>query len=166
MVDIGIKKSIILNSELPPINSELNGYEIRYRVVSEDKNRTSHWSPVYLVLPDFTYESGSISFNKNGSIASFSWDSTAIYKDSVYIRQAHEYDIWVKWDRDDSGDWLYKQRIDGTNISFPIPETYTIGGVVQGSSPNKVSIEIYLKGTPITRDFSNLLVYQDGPHTV
>jgi hypothetical protein len=166
MVDPGIKKSIVLNSELPSINSELNGYEVRYRVISEDKNRTSHWSPVYLVLPNFTYQPGAISFNKNGSIASFSWDNVPIYKDSVYIRQAHEYDIWVQWDKNDGGDWSYKQRIDGTSISFPIPDTYTINGVVQSSQPNQVSLEVYLKGSPITRDFSNLLVYQSGPHTI
>lgn len=166
MVDSGIKKSIVLNNDLPPINPVTGGYDVRYRIVSEDKNRTSHWSPLYLVQPNFTYTSGSIGFNKNGSITTFSWDSVAIYKDSVYIRQAHEYDIWIRWDRDDNGDWLYKQRIDGTTVSFPIPTTYTIGGVVQGSPPNKVSLEIYLKGSPITRDVDTLLVYEDGPHTV
>jgi len=166
MVDSGIKKAIVLNNELPPINPETNGYEVRYRIVSEDKNRTSHWSPSFIIDSGFTYTSGLISFNKNGSIATFSWDSVSVSKNLTYIRQAHEYDIWVKWDRDDSGDWLYKQRIDGTSVSFPIPSTYTIGGVVQGSQPNKLSIEIYFKGNPVTREFDTLLVYEDGPHTI
>jgi hypothetical protein len=166
MVDSGIKKSIIVNSELPPINPETNGYEVRYRIISEDKNRTSHWSPLYLVQPGLTYTAGEIIHNKNGSILTFSWDAVEIYKSSTYVRKAFEYDIWINWDRGDGGDWLYKERIEGTNISFPIPSTYTINGVVQGSSPNKASIEIYLKGNPITRDVDTLLVYEDGPHTI
>ena len=166
MADAGIKKAIVLNNELPPINPELNGYEVRYRIVSEDKNRTSHWSPSFVVDSGFTYTSGLISFNKNGSIATFSWDSVAIYKDSFHIRQAYQYDIWIRWDKNDGGDWIYKERIEGSSISFPIPSTYTIGGVVQGSQPSELSIEIYLKGNPITRDFNTLLVYEDGPHTI
>lgn len=43
------KKIILPSSKLPPVNSN-NGYLIRYRIVSEDKNRTSHWSPVYDVV--------------------------------------------------------------------------------------------------------------------
>jgi hypothetical protein len=166
MPDIGIKKAILLNNELPAINPETNGYEVRYRIVSEDKNRTSHWSPSFVVDSGFTYESGLISFNKNGSIATFSWDNVTINKNSKYIRQAHEYDIWVRWDKNDGGDWIYKQRIDGTSISFPIPSTYTINGTEQPDQPNKVSLEVYLKGSKITRDFNTLLVYEDGPHTI
>jgi hypothetical protein len=166
MTDAGIKKAIILNNELPAINPETNGYEVRYRVVSEDKNRASHWSPSFVVDSGFTYEPGLINFNKNGSIAVFSWDVVTINKNSKYIRRAHEYDVWVKWDRNDGGDWIYKQRIDGTGISFPIPSTYSINGIEQLSQPNKVSLEVYLKGNKITRDFDTLLVYEDGPHTI
>jgi len=36
-------------------------------------------------------------------------------------------------------------------MSLPIPNTWTIDGVVQPTSPNRMSIEIYLKGQPITR---------------
>jgi len=158
MADSGIKKAIILNNELPAINPETNGYEVRYRVVSEDKNRASHWSPSFVVDSGFTYEPGLISFNKNGSIAVFSWDVVTINKNSKYV--------WVKWDRGDGGDWIYKQRIDGTGISFPIPSTYSINGIEQPSQPNKVSLEVYLKGNKITRDFDTLLVYEDGPHTI
>jgi hypothetical protein len=40
------KKVIIEKKDLPPLTS--NGeYLIRYRIISEDKNRTSHWSPIY-----------------------------------------------------------------------------------------------------------------------
>ncbi|NCA22380.1 MAG: hypothetical protein EBS86_14745 [Crocinitomicaceae bacterium] len=166
MADSGIKKARIVQESLPPINSEIEGYSVRYRIVSDDKNRTSQWSPVIQILPNYTYVSGTSSFNKAGNVGTLVWDSVSIQKDGNEIRKAHEFDIWLKWDRNDSGDWLYKQRIDGGSISFPIPSTYTIGGVVQGSQPNRLTAEIYLKGTPITRDYSFLLVYTSGPHTV
>jgi hypothetical protein len=166
MADLGIKKIRIRQENLPSIDVNEQGYVLRYRIVSDDKNRVSQWSPINIIVPDYTYVSGDISFNKSGQVATFAWDSVSIQKNGNEIRKAHEFDIWVRWDRNDSGDWLYKQRIDGASISFPIPSTYTIGGVVQGSAPNKVSLEIYLKGNPVTRDSNLLLVYEDGPHTV
>jgi len=161
-----IKQVRILQKDLPSINTNIEGYSLRYRVLSDDKNRSSHWSPIITLSAGYTYTSGSISFNKNGSIAQQAWDAVTISKDDNIIKQAHEYDIWVKWDRNDGGDWIYKQRIDGTSISFPIPSTYTINGIVQGSIPNRLTTEIYLKGDPISRTSSFLLVYTDGPHTV
>ena len=151
-----IKKFTTSISDMPPINSINEGYSIRYRVISSDKNRISHWSPVYLVQPDYTLVPGSIVFNKAGSIATVVWDSaeiTKIYNGTTYsIIKSHEYDIWVRWDRGaGNGDWLYKQRIDTTSLSLPIPNTWTINGIVQPTNPNRISIEIYLKGDPIKR---------------
>jgi hypothetical protein len=166
MADLGIKKIKISQANLPPINSEIEGYSVRYRIVSDDKNRTSQWSPIVKITPGYTYELGQIVFNKNGSIAQQAWDAVTILKNGNVIRQAQDYDIWIKWDRSDGGDWIYKERIVGTNISFPIPATYTKNGIVQGSAPNRLSTEIYLKGNPISRGSSFLLVYEDGPHTV
>jgi hypothetical protein len=37
---------------LPALDHDKVGYVFRYRVVSEDKNRTSQWSPINLVLDD------------------------------------------------------------------------------------------------------------------
>jgi hypothetical protein len=229
MVDAGIKKAKVPISELPPISSETEGYSLRYRIVSEDKNRVSHWSPLYLVVPGYTYVPGSIRFSSGGQVANITWDainilkdtatfqtinnkslssdiatittsgahymkvgdwvtvsgvdatfngtyqlaavtsntfsyykdtgnvaSTAVsplgtYKRNSLIQKAKEYDIWVRWDRNDGGDWVYKERIEGTSISFPHQSIYTINGVVQASAPNRVSFEIFLKGYPITR---------------
>jgi len=59
MVDSGIKKVVILKENLPSIiktstltsSSIARGdgfaYNVRYRIVSEDKNRLSHWSKIY-----------------------------------------------------------------------------------------------------------------------
>jgi hypothetical protein len=52
MADTGIKKVIIKKASLPPLDHDKVGYVFRYRIVSEDKNRTSQWSPINLVLDD------------------------------------------------------------------------------------------------------------------
>ena len=166
MADSGIKKSIVPLADLPPINPFLEGYELRYRIVSEDKNRTSHWSPSYLIKPEFTYVTGSITCSTSGGISTIAWNDVDIYKGTQYVRTATEYDIWVKWDRDDGGDWLYRSRITNTSISLLVPSEYTINGVVQGQTPNKLSVEVYLKGQPITRDTTFLRVYNPAHYNV
>ena len=47
MADASIKKVIIPKSDLPSIDGTNFSYNVRYRLVSEDKNRTSHWSRIY-----------------------------------------------------------------------------------------------------------------------
>jgi hypothetical protein len=156
MTNETVKKFRTPANNLPPINSITEGYSLRYRIVSSDKNRTSHWSPVYLIQPDQTFVPGAIFFNKAGSIASVVWDSVTITKidsgNTYAIGKASEYDVWVRWDRGGgNGDWLYKERLLTTSLSIPIPSVYTVGGVTQPSPPNRLSIEIYLSGSPIAR---------------
>ena len=161
-----IKKARVLESRLPAINSITEGYELRYRVISEDKNRTSHWSPIILVQPDYTYVSGTIHHNKAGDVSTVAWNSVEIKKGSTLIKEALSYDVWVKWDRNDSGDWKYRSRTETSSISLITPATYTKNSIVQASAPNRLSVEIYLKGSPISRDTNFLRVYQGGPWTV
>ena len=47
MVDANIKKLRILKASLPPTDHDSLAYVLRYRVISDDRNRTSHWSPIY-----------------------------------------------------------------------------------------------------------------------
>jgi len=49
MADANIKKIVIPSSDLPPLSSDTSSYNIRYRIVSDDKNRTSHWSQIYVI---------------------------------------------------------------------------------------------------------------------
>ena len=156
MANETVKKFRTPATDLPPVSSTTEGYSLRYRVVSSDKNRTSHWSPVYLIQPDQTFVPGEIFFNKAGSIASVVWDSVTITKvdggNTYIIGRASEYDVWVRWDRGgNDGDWIYKERLLTTSLSIPVPSQYTVNGVVQPSAPNRLSIEIYLKGFPIQR---------------
>lgn len=166
MADLGIKKIRIKRESLPPIDINEGGYVFRYRVVSEDKNRTSHWSPILLLDPGYTFTIGNIHHAKNSDINTVVWDSVSILKNSTIINTETTYDVWIKWDRNDGGDWIYKGRVDSTSLSLLSPTDYKINNVLQGTAPNKLSVEIFLKGYPITRDITSLRVYQGGPWTV
>jgi hypothetical protein len=41
-----VKKVIIEKKDFPPLSPD-GEYLLKYRILSEDKNRTSHWSPIY-----------------------------------------------------------------------------------------------------------------------
>lgn len=156
MANETIKKLKVPITDMPPISSINEGYDLRYRIISSDKNRVSHWSPVYLIQPDYNFDSGTIEFHKAGNIASLVWDSVTINKvegaDTYFIRKESSYDIWLRFDRGGGdGDWLYKERLSTTSLSIPVPPTYTVNGVVQPSQPNRLSVEVYLPGYPIER---------------
>ena len=42
-----IKKSVIQSKNLPEFSGATGKYKLRYRVISEDRNRTSHWSKIH-----------------------------------------------------------------------------------------------------------------------
>jgi hypothetical protein len=50
MADAGIKKVVVKREQLPALSGENIAYIVRYRIVSEDRNRTSHWSPRHTLL--------------------------------------------------------------------------------------------------------------------
>lgn len=43
----GIKKVVVPKSSLLQVDWNAEGYLVRYRIKTENKNLTSHWSPVY-----------------------------------------------------------------------------------------------------------------------
>lgn len=49
MADLNIKKVIIPYSDLPAIYGQDFTYNVRYRIISEDRNRQSHWSRIYSI---------------------------------------------------------------------------------------------------------------------
>jgi hypothetical protein len=156
MANETIKKFKTPFEDLPAINSETEGYSLRYRIISDDRNRVSHWSPIYLIDGGYTYVPGIIHFNKAGDIASIVWDAVTINKvdgaNTYFVQKDSSYDFWIRWDRGGGdGDWLYKERLSTTSLSLPVPTTYTVNGVVQHNAPNRMSVEVYLPGNPIAR---------------
>jgi hypothetical protein len=162
-----IKKAKILKESLPPVSSITGEYSVRYRIISEDKNRTSSWSSVYSVDPNYTYVSGKINVSSSSGVVRVSWDSVTIKIGTNTIRQAKDYDIFVKWSKADGiGDWKYVERITTNSTSFVVPDTFFVNGVDQSFTPTRITVEVYLAGEPVTRDYTALRVYNPAMHTI
>lgn len=79
----------IPKNDLPPVESD-NVYSVRFRVVSEDKNRTSHWSPVF-VIESTTPVAVSGEVVVSGPIVIAAWEDE---------EDRPQYDVFVKFDSD------------------------------------------------------------------
>jgi hypothetical protein len=88
VADKGIKKIIIKKSNLPALDSDNVGYIFKYRIVSEDKNRTSQWSPINILVNDSIVPvSGAINISPT--------ITTAVWGDEV---NWPKYDVFVGFD--------------------------------------------------------------------
>lgn len=170
MADQNIKIVRIKKEDLPAINRNVQGYNLRYRIISEDKNRTSHWSSQIPLVTNYVYVTGNKNIAIVGQVANITWEPVKITKvvDLVTynIGTESDYDVWVRWDKGDSGDWTYKQRVSGTSISLLKPSTYFINNVNQATPPTFVTVEIFLKGNPVSRSTSYLKAYTLGPQAI
>lgn len=83
----------IPKSQLPPVPSD-NKYSVRFRVVSEDKNRSSHWSPIHII-------DSTAPVAVNGTVVVNGSAITAIWEDE---EGRPYYDVFVKFD---SGTYQY-----------------------------------------------------------
>lgn len=43
-------KAIIKKKDLPPISANDVGYNLRFRLISQDRNRSSFWTPLYTIV--------------------------------------------------------------------------------------------------------------------
>lgn len=111
----GQEKVIVPKQDLPPISLLSDGsygYIMRYRIVSEDQNRFSHWSPIREIpLPTVTPVDGAVSFS--GNIASVTWGDD---------EGRPSYDVFVKFD---SNDYFYHGTTSTHQYDFLIQEGAT-----------------------------------------
>jgi hypothetical protein len=101
MADEGIKKTIITKEELPPLaklGENEYGHLLRYRIISEDKNRFSHWSKI---TPLTVFSADSPPPQVDGAL-NITESSIAIVWDDELNRP--KYDIFVRFD---DGDFFY-----------------------------------------------------------
>lgn len=119
MADDGIKKIIIPRSSLPPAGK--NGeYLVRYRIVSQDKNRYSHWSHIHKVTGKaLSPVSGRL--EKVNSIIMVAWDT---------VPSVLSYDIFVKYDN--ASDYSYHGTATSNNYSI----------ISQGGQSISVAVQI------------------------
>ena len=87
MADRGIKKVVIPKTSLTDVTPD-NKYLVRYRIVSEDKNRVSAWSPVFSLnaKPPIAVEA---EYSISGKIVTLVWGDE---------ESRPQYDIFVKFD--------------------------------------------------------------------
>jgi hypothetical protein len=124
MADANIKKLRVLKSSLPPIDHDTLKYNLRYRIVSDDRNRTSHWSPVYNI-------SGETPESVNGSVLVVQNIIAAVWDDA---NNYPEYDVFVKFD---SGNFFYHGTSKVHSYSFLKTGTTTVRVKVQIVSSKK-----------------------------
>jgi hypothetical protein len=101
MADAGIKKVTIKKQEFPPLvklAEDTYGHFLRYRIVSEDKNRFSHWSKM---TPLTVFSADSLPPLVDG-VLNLTESSIAIVWDDELNRP--KYDIFVRFD---DGDFFY-----------------------------------------------------------
>ena len=151
MVDKNIKKIKIKRSDLPTVmgNNDFLDYSFRYRVISEDKNRTSHWSSLHsIVIPDTGDETGfdpndpsgtsiphQVIATKSRHVVECSWTMPALMivnptdeQKILQERQAavKQFDVYVQWET--SSVWSEWVWVGTTNITqFSMNYTHGVG---------------------------------------
>lgn len=121
------KKAIVAGSSLPPVKFPEEGYFVRYRIVSEDKNRSSHWSPKYFI-PRKPFSSIIASLNLDQSSSNpADWTFTSIWTPNPED-QISSFDIYVNWNNEGwqyvsssgSGFFASNVKLGASSLSFAL----------------------------------------------
>jgi hypothetical protein len=169
----GQEKAIVSQDALPNFKVFSDGrfgYAVRYRILSEDGARFSHWSPVFKIIPNyiFTRPNGKtisdIIVISQGPYINVVWETVAVVSkiSNKIIKQQQDYDLFLKWDKGETnGIFLPTERVGGAIQGFVTPSSYALSnGTVVEETPTRVSVEIYVRGNPPSRNHTDLLVYK------
>lgn len=123
-------KVIVKKSDLPPVGKD-GTYVIRCRIISDDKNSASYWTPIYRVM----IPSEGSKLVKDAVMAN-------VYHDPIGQSVPQNYNIYVSWhDPNDLGfydiytrwhttagwtDWAYQSTQVTRNFAFN-PPLYLLG---------------------------------------
>lgn len=160
MVDL-LKKVNVPNEILAELDWETGGYLLRYRIVSENKNIRSHWSPTYFIsVPDFQNVEGEISENISDTdptktVVTVVWDdlfNRPLYDIFVAFRGNSPEDVFLY----DGDTFHYHGRTPTHSYSFiNRPDVESLRVIVQPAS-NKLIIKdkfiIYDSDNPIATE--------------
>lgn len=133
----GQEKVVVPRGSLPAVSKLSNGsygYILRYRILSEDQNRFSHWSPVReLEIPPPLQVSGNLSVI--GNTALLVWGDE---------ESRPRYDVFISFD---GNEYFYHGTTPTHQYTFLIDEgASTVQAAVQVESINKerdAQIEIF-----------------------
>ena len=113
----------IPRNQLPPVESD-NIYSVRFRVISEDKNRVSHWSPIFVI-------DSVAPVAVSGALSVTATIITAVWGDE---EGRPAYDVFVNFD---SGGYEYHGTTTTHQYAFLNEGTSTVRVAIQISSSNK-----------------------------
>jgi hypothetical protein len=123
MATSGLQKAIIPLknvSALSILPDGTPGHYVRYRIVSEDRNRFSHWSPVYAVRSSAIEPvNGSVSLTENSTIVNVVWGDK-LHKTA--------YDIFVNWDYEIESIVRYNASVTLTTVN---DHEYVVGDTIK-----------------------------------
>lgn len=124
----GQQKARIPRSDLPEVSRLSDGtygYVVRYRIISEDQNRFSHWSPIReLTMPPVIGVGGEVAVS--GSIIQIVWGDE---------EDRPNYDVFVKFD---GGEYNYHGTAPTHQYSLLAPyDSFTVQVAIQVSSAEK-----------------------------
>lgn len=126
--DKGIKNVIIKKDLLGKVTNN-NATALRFRIVSEDKNRQSPYSQIF-ITPSGEVFLGTGDVNKIGNTIIVNWSLSTEYPSAQSA-----YDIFVGFD---SATPVYKATTSSQNYSFLKTGTSSVRVIVQASSINPV----------------------------
>lgn len=173
-----IKKVVVKKESLPSFqftkiyNTEESRFEIdslyykfRYRIISEDKNRISFWSPIEKIeidslKPPFPYTSLnriSIAKSENSEIIAVLWSAPVDSEEpSEYEKtqnSINRYDVWIRWNNNDTANlndsgwqpWELATTISSTSFSV----------LKRDEDVKRLEVAVQIPTTEKIRDYNN-----------
>lgn len=141
------KQIVIKKESLPPLDSQSSSYILRFRIVSEDKNNMSYWSPIYSIPVSVSYTVQPVIVNHNSGITLAAWQP---------ISDIYDYDVFISWS-DNTGvyNWQYYGRVNTTSVTLAVP----VG-------MNRFSIRVFRPSQVPSYQTSSFLIYETLDSTV
>lgn len=161
----GLQKAVIPLKSISALSAFPDGtygHYVRYRIISEDRNRFSHWSPIYAVrTSDVEPVDGVVELNStpNGTVVNMVWGDK-LHKTA--------YDVFVNWDYAITS----AVRTNGTTVlTTENPHKFVIGDSIRvlNIDPAIVSPNTYITNGfngvfTITAITNNTITYVDKYH--
>ena len=137
-------------------------YVVRYRIVSEDRNRVSHWSPQYLLSPALIVDDPGTNIVRNqisGQSILVSWELPKDYKDREKS-DLGTFDVYVAWGLTTAGVGAYEyySTVTGNSATIAIPLDESGTRIYQ-----KYQIAIQNRTYPTRRRVAELTIAETVP---
>jgi hypothetical protein len=153
------------NSEAERLEIDELYYKFRYRIISEDRNRVSFWSPIEKIqvedlkspFPYLTTNRISITKSGNPELITCVWshpgDSESPSEYEKVQSNLDQYDVWIRWNNENVTDledvnwtdWEFEATVSSTSFSI----------IKKDNDVKRVEFAIQISTTEKYRDFNN-----------